>query len=50
MIKKNTVKKIINGVAQDGGYIIDAGAIMQHDSLPENVQAMTEAAHEYGVY
>ncbi|MBN2309941.1 MAG: hypothetical protein JXR94_13285 [Candidatus Hydrogenedentes bacterium] len=43
-------RKIIEGVAQDGGYIMDASAIIQNDAKVENVQAMTEAAREYGVY
>jgi len=43
-------KKIIDGVARDGGYIMDASAIMQNDSRPENVRAMTEFAREAGVY
>ena len=43
-------KEVIDGVAQDGGYIMDASAIMQNDSTVENVRAMTEATLEYGVY
>ncbi len=43
-------KKVIDEVAPDGGYIIDAGAIMQTDSRTENVEAMTDAAREFGVY
>ncbi len=43
-------KKVIEGVGRDGGYIVDAGAIMQNDTRVENVQAMTEAARRYGVY
>jgi len=43
-------RKVIEGVAKDGGYIIDASAIMQNDTKAENLQAMTEAAREYGVY
>ncbi len=44
------VKKVIEGVARDGGYILDAGAIMQDDTKVENMRAMTEAGREYGVY
>ena len=44
------VKKVIEGVAQDGGYILDASAIMQNDTTVENMKAMTEAGREYGVY
>ncbi len=43
-------KKVIDGVARDGGYIMDASAIMQNDTRAENLQAMTEATREYGVY
>jgi len=44
------VKKVIEGVAQEGGYIVDASAIMQNDVSIENLRAMTDAAREYGVY
>jgi len=43
-------KRIIDGVAGDGGYIMDASAIMQNDAKVENVKAMTDFAREYGVY
>jgi hypothetical protein len=43
-------KKVIDGVAGDGGYIMDAGAIIQNDAKVENVRAMTEFTREYGVY
>lgn len=43
-------KKIIDGVAKDGGYIMDASAIVQNDAKIENVKAMTEFTREYGVY
>jgi len=43
-------KKVIDGVAADGGYIMDAGAIMQDDAKVENVQAMTDFTREYGTY
>ena len=43
-------KKVIDGVAKDGGYIMDAGAIMQDDSKIENVKAMTDFTREYGRY
>ena len=35
-------KKIIDGVARDGGYIMDASAIVQNDARVENVKAMTD--------
>ena len=43
-------KAIIDGVAGDGGYIMDASAIMQNAAKVENVQAMTDFTREYGVY
>ena len=44
------VKDAIAIAGQDGGYILDASAIMQNDSRPENVRAMTEAGREFGDY
>ena len=41
---------MIDGVARDGGYIMDASAIVQNDAKVENMQAMTDFAREYGVY
>ena len=43
-------KEVIDGVARDGGYIMDASAIIQNDAKVENVKAMTEFTREYGVY
>ncbi len=43
-------KKVIDGVARDGGYIMDASAIIQNDAKVENVKAMTEFTREYGAY
>lgn len=43
-------RRVLEGVAQDGGYIMDAGAIMQDDTSIENVRAMTEITREYGSY
>jgi hypothetical protein len=43
-------RRVIQEVARDGGYIMDAGAIMQNDTSIENLRIMTEAAGEYGVY
>ena len=43
-------RKVIEGVAAEGGYIVDASAIMQNDTKAENLRAMTQAAREYGVY
>lgn len=43
-------KRVIDGVARDGGYIMDASAIVQDDARVENIGAMTEFTREYGVY
>ena len=43
-------KKVIDGVARDGGYIMDANAIMQDDTKVENLKAMTDVTREYGAY
>jgi hypothetical protein len=43
-------KKVIDGVAGDGGYIMDASAIIQDDAKIENIKAMTEFTREYGQY
>jgi hypothetical protein len=42
-------KQVIDGVAQDGGYILDASAIIM-DAKVENMRAMTDFVREYGVY
>ena len=43
-------KKVIDGVAREGGYIMDASAIMQNDTKIENMKALTDFTREYGVY
>ena len=43
-------KEVIDGVAGDGGYVMDASAIMQNAARVENVRAMTDFTREYGVY
>ncbi len=43
-------KKVIDSVAQDGGYIMDASAIIQNDTKIENMIALTDFTREYGVY
>ncbi len=43
-------RRVLQEVAGDGGYIMDAGAIMQNDTSIENLRAMTQTAREYGVY
>ena len=43
-------RKVIDGVAGDGGYIMDASAIIQNDAKVENIKAMTDFTRENGVY
>lgn len=43
-------RRVIEGVAGEGGYVLDASAIMQNDTRPENLRALTEAARLFGVY
>ncbi len=43
-------KEVIERVGKDGGFIMDASAIVQNEAKVENVRAMTEATREYGVY
>jgi hypothetical protein len=47
---RDCCRRIIEGVAGDGGYIMDASAIVQNDAKVENMRAMTEATREYGQY
>jgi len=43
-------RKLIESIGAEGGYIMDASAILQNDATLENLRAMTEATREYGVY
>lgn len=47
---KDCCRKLIDLMGRDGGYIMDAAAIMQNEPKTENLRAMTEATREYGVY
>ncbi len=47
---RDYAKKIIDGVAKEGGYIMDASAIMQNDTKIENLKALTDFTRDYGVY
>jgi uroporphyrinogen-III decarboxylase len=46
---RDYVKKLIDTVAQGGGYIVSNGAFFD-EAKPENVKAMVDTAKEYGVY
>ncbi len=41
---------LIENVAGDGGYIMDASAIVQNDAKVENIAALTDFTREVGVY
>jgi hypothetical protein len=43
-------KDVIDEAAGDGGYIMDASAIVQSDATVENICAMTDFTREYGIY
>lgn len=43
-------KRVIDEVAADGGYILDASAIMQNETSIENMHAMTDFVRDYGQY
>ena len=43
-------RRVISEVAIDGGYIADAGAILQNDTSLENMRVMVDTFREYGVY
>jgi len=42
--------KVLAEVAKPGGYIMDAGAIMQDDANVENMRVLTDTTRELGVY
>ena len=43
-------RSLIETLGVEGGYLMDASAIIQNDATVENMIAMTEATLEYGVY
>ncbi len=47
---KDDVKELIDTFGDNGGLIIDSRMGIPDESKPENVQALTDAVHEYGVY
>jgi len=42
-------RKLIDAAAPGGGFLLDSGAVL-HQCKAENVKAMIQAAHEFGVY
>lgn len=47
---KDDVKELIDTFGDNGGLIIDSTMGIPDEAREENVQALTEAVHEYGVY
>jgi uroporphyrinogen-III decarboxylase len=47
---KDDVKALIDIFGDNGGLIVDSTMGLPDESKPENVQALTEAVHEYGVF
>lgn len=47
---KEQVKRAIDELAGDGGFILAAGGVVMGDAKRENILAMVEAAREYGKY
>jgi len=47
---KAACKRVIDGVAREGGYIMDASALIMNDARIENVRALIDFTLEYGVY
>jgi methoxylated aromatic compound---corrinoid protein Co-methyltransferase len=43
-------RNLIETVGSDGGFLMDASAILQNDASIENLRAMTDATLEYGIY
>ncbi|MBN1837961.1 MAG: hypothetical protein JW820_19035, partial [Spirochaetales bacterium] len=43
-------KFVIDSVAQDGGYVMDAAALLLNDAKIENVKAMIDFTLDYGTY
>lgn len=47
---KDDAKELIDTFGDNGGIIIDGAMGIPARAKPENVQALTDAVHEYGVY
>jgi len=47
---KKHVKDLLDKYAGDGGFILDAAAVIESDAEIANIKAMIEAGREYGVY
>jgi uroporphyrinogen-III decarboxylase len=47
---KDDVKELIDIFGDTGGLIVDSVMGIPDEAKPENVQALTDAVHEYGIY
>jgi len=47
---KDDVRELIETFGDNGGLVIDSSMGIPDESRPENVQALTDAVHEYGIY
>lgn len=47
---KEHVKRVIDELGRDGGFILAPGGVVMGDAKKENIMAVIEAAREYGVY
>lgn len=47
---RDDVRELIDIFGDNGGLIVDGAMGIPDDAKPENVQAMTEAVQEYGIY
>lgn len=47
---RDFTRRVLAEVAGNGGYILDAGAIMQDDTNVENMRMMTDVGREFGAY
>jgi hypothetical protein len=47
---KAACKRVIDEVAQDGGYVMDASALIMNDAQVDNIKAMIDFTLDYGVY
>ena len=43
-------REVMDTLARDGGYILDASALIMDDAKVENVKAMVDASLDFGVY
>jgi uroporphyrinogen-III decarboxylase len=46
---RDYVKRLLDDVAGDGGFILSTGAVVDH-ARPDNLHAFLDAGREYGVY